>query len=251
MRLTSTPAPDTQPGEDLPASSLRPRSTPQSGGGAIPLVAREQTFGGTGSTYDDDVGQFDVWSKRYERSKWQWLHFDRVHRIAFSLAARFGEPAAVLDVGCGTGRLLRAAHDRWPKARLVGVDPSEGMVHAGKGLTPAELHLAGAEDIPLPDGSIDVAFSTIAFHHWADPARGLREVARVLRPGGAFVLIDNIGPDWLARRLKDRPYLTADERVALWSENGHRVVEQRRVVLLPFFLPVLLATVSIRPEGGP
>jgi ubiquinone/menaquinone biosynthesis C-methylase UbiE len=198
----------------------------------------------------DDVAQFDRWSKRYDRSKWQWLHFDRVHRIAFSLAAPFGEPRSVLDVGCGTGRLLRAAHDRWPEARLIGVDPSEGMVEAGRNRTPAELHLAGAEDIPLPDRSIDFAFSTIAFHHWADQARGLREVARVLRPGGAFVLIDNIGPDWIARRLKDRPYLTREQRVDLWTDNGLRVTGQRRVIILPFFLPILLATVAVRPVGG-
>ncbi len=197
---------------------------------------------------DDDVAQFDRWSGRYERSKWQWLHFDRVHRHAFKLAAPFGEPAAVLDVGSGTGRLLRAAHARWPNARLVGVDPSEGMVAAGRGLTPAQLHVAGAEAIPLPDRSIDLAFSTIAFHHWADPARGLREVARVLRPGGGFVLIDNIGPDWLARCLKDRPYLTENERAALWTKSGLRVHEQRRIVLLPFFLPILLATVA---DAGP
>jgi len=64
------------------------------------------------------------------------------------------------------------------------------------------------------------------------------------------VLIDNVGPDRLARLLKDRPYLTADGRAALWTENGLRVVQQKRVVLLPFFLPVLLATVSVRPDGG-
>jgi hypothetical protein len=56
--------------------------------------------------------------------------------------------------------------------------------------------------------------------------------------------VDNIGPDWLARYLKDRPYLTAQQRVAMWSTSGLRVVEQRRIVLLPVFLPVLLATVA-------
>jgi len=214
-------------------------------------VAWEQTVAPR-PTDDDDVGQFDRWSKRYDRSKWQSLHFDRVHRKAFQLAAMFGQPSAVLDVGCGTGRLLRSAHRRWPNARLVGVDPSEGMIQAGRDLTPAELHIAGAEAIPLPDRSIDLAFSTIAFHHWADQGGGLREVARVLRPGGGFVLVDNIGPDWLARYLRDRPYLTADERAALWAESGLRVFDQRRVVLLPFFLPVLLATVSAKvPAAQP
>ena len=142
----------------------------------------------------------------------------------------FRQAEHVLDVGCGTGRLLRAAHDAGRSARLVGVDPSAGMVRAGSALTPAELHVARREEIPLADRSIDIAFSTIAFHHWSDPERGLREVARVLRPGGGLVLIDNLGPQWLAPYLKDRPYLTADERAALWTKAGLRVLEQRPVV---------------------
>ena len=193
---------------------------------------------------DQDVGQFDRWSLRYERSKWQWLLFDRVHRRALDLAARFVDPTAVLDVGCGSGRLLRGAHTRWPDARLFGVDPSTGMIEAGRTLTPGELRIACAESIPLPDASVDLAFSTISFHHWADAAAGLREVARVLRPGGHFVLVDNIGPDWLARYLNDRPYLTLDERVKLWSQNGLRVLEQRSVLI-----PLILGTVAARSDA--
>jgi ubiquinone/menaquinone biosynthesis C-methylase UbiE len=208
-------------------------------------MAIEQTVP-RGPESDADVEQFNRWALRYERSKWQWLHFGRVHGRAFSLASRFARPNVILDVGCGTGRLLRSARRVWPGARLVGVDPSAGMVRAGSTLTPGELVVAGAEDIPLPDGSIDLAFSTIAFHHWTDQERGLREVARVLRPGGGFVLIDNLGPNWLAPILQDRPYLSADERATLWTRAGLRVLEQRRIVLLPVFLPVLLATVAVR-----
>ncbi|HKY49725.1 MAG TPA: methyltransferase domain-containing protein [Candidatus Limnocylindria bacterium] len=214
------------------------------------MAVQERAQDPLAQAHDDDVGQFDRWSTRYETSRWQGLHFDRVHGRAFALASRFGRPDAILDVGCGTGRLLRAAHARWPSASLFGVDPSEGMIHTGRRITPAELHLSGAEAIPLPDSSVDMAFSTIAFHHWADQERGLREVARVLRPGGGFVLIDNIGPDWVARNLRDRPYLTAQERVALWTDSGLRVLEQRRIILLPFAIPVLLATVAERPAGG-
>jgi ubiquinone/menaquinone biosynthesis C-methylase UbiE len=226
------------------------RTSPQSTDVSIAPMALERTVPRRPAD-DADVEQFDRWAQRYERSKWQWLHFDRVHGRAFDLAARFGTPNAILDVGCGTGRLLRAARRHWPSARLVGVDPSAGMIRAGTALTPADLHVAGAEEIPLPDRSIDLAFSTIAFHHWSDPERGLREIARVLRPGGGLVLIDNLGPRWLAPVLKDRPYLTADERAGLWANAGLRVLEQRPVILLPVFLPFLLATVAARGDGPP
>ena len=227
---------------------MTPRTSPQSTDASIVPMTLERAVPQRPAD-DADVEQFDRWAQRYERSKWQWLHFDRVHGRAFDLAARFDAPKAILDVGCGTGRLLRAARRRWPSARLLGVDPSAGMIRAGTALTPAELRLAGAEEIPLPDGSIDLAFSTIAFHHWSDPERGLREVARVLRPGGGFVLIDNLGPQWLAPILKDRPYLTADERAALWTKAGLRVLDQRPVVILPALLPFLLATVATRGDG--
>src|SRR2546426_8305948 len=137
---------------------------------------------------DQDVGQFDRWSLRYERSKWQWLLFDRVHRRALDLAARFVDPTAVLDVGCGSGRLLRGAHTRWPDARLFGVDPSTGMIEAGRKLTPRGLPVARAESIPFPHASGDLAFSTISLYPSGGGPPGVLEIARVLRPGGHFVL---------------------------------------------------------------
>jgi ubiquinone/menaquinone biosynthesis C-methylase UbiE len=202
------------------------------------------------SVFDQDVGQFDRWSLRYERSKWQRIIFDRVHGRALNFASAWPEPHTILDVGCGTGRLLRAAHRRWPSARLVGVDPSDGMIAGAKRLTPADLHATGAESLPLPDGSVDLAFSTIAFHHWSNARQGLSEVSRVLRDGGHFVLIDNIGPDWLARHLKDRPYLTKQERIGLWEQSGLRVLEQRTIFLFPT-IPILLATISTPDRREP
>jgi len=54
----------------------------------------------------------------------------------------------------------------------------------------AEFHVAMAETLPLPDASVDLAFSTFSFHHWANQAKGVSEVARVLRPQGRFLLAD-------------------------------------------------------------
>lgn len=119
----------------------------------------------------------------------QWLLFDRVHRqLLARLPAGFA-PATVLDIGCGTGRLLRRMRDRWPAASLVGVDLAEGMVAQARQRTPgATILQAPAERLPLEAGSVDLVTSTTSFHHWSDQAQGIREAARaapgwVIHPG--------------------------------------------------------------------
>jgi ubiquinone/menaquinone biosynthesis C-methylase UbiE len=100
-------------------------------------------------------------------------------------------PGCILDVGCGTGRLLRAVSIRWPEAQLIGVDPAKEMVSQASRLYPnAAFKLASAESLPLPDESADIVLSSISFHHWADQKKGLQEIARVLRPGGLLCLAD-------------------------------------------------------------
>ena len=127
----------------------------------------------------------------YERSWMQRFLFDPAQRELLSAVSIATEPRRILDIGCGTGRLLRKARERWPEAELLGVDASEGMIAQARQLTPGvEFHVAMAESLPLPDDSIDLAFSTMSFHHWSNKLQGIREVARVLRSGGQCYLKD-------------------------------------------------------------
>src|SRR5260370_20365988 len=144
------------------------------------------------TTRTEDIERFHRWSRTYERSWLQRLVFDRVHQAVLRVVAtEVAEPTTILDVGCGTGRLLRAAKARWLNAQLIGVDPAEGMVEVARHLAPAiTFHVGSAEALPLPDASVDVVLSTVSFHHWGDQAAAIREVARVLRPGGRFFLSD-------------------------------------------------------------
>ena len=65
-------------------------------------------------------------------------------------------------------------------------------------MTPnATFYTSMAESLPLQDNSVDLALSTTSFHHWQDQAAGIREIARVLRPGGYFMLVDISLPEWL------------------------------------------------------
>jgi len=140
---------------------------------------------------NSDVQEFNRRSVTYEDSWMQWFFFDRVHNAALDLVESQAHPENILDVGCGTGRLLRKARERWPDARLIGVDPAEGMVEKARSLMPnATFYVGMAESLPLPDASVDLAFSTMSYHHWVDRLQGVREMTRVLRPKGRLFLTD-------------------------------------------------------------
>ena len=98
--------------------------------------------------------------------------------------------------------MLRRVATHWPAARLIGIDPAEGMVKQARRLTPgAIIHVSMAESLPLDDGSVDLVLSTASFHHWRDQVQGVKQVARVLRPGGIFVLADISMPYRLQKNL--------------------------------------------------
>jgi ubiquinone/menaquinone biosynthesis C-methylase UbiE len=182
----------------------------------------------------DDVERFGRWAPTYEES-WFQRYIDRVHRAALDLMARNcaeREPDCILDIGCGTGRLLRAAAERWPRARLLGVDAAEGMVEVARRLTPsASVHQGVAEALPLADASVGLVFSTISFHHWKDQAAGLREVVRVLRPGGWFCLADPTLPGWLTKVFRRSRVRSAAAIRRAFSEAGLEPQTQQRMLM--------------------
>jgi ubiquinone/menaquinone biosynthesis C-methylase UbiE len=150
-----------------------------------------------------DVEHFNRWSRTYDDS-WIQRYADRVHTEMLNVVTNeIAAPNTVLDVGCGTGRLLRKARALYPSAQLFGVDPAKGMVELARGQVPsAAIYLAAAESLPLSDSSVDVVLSSISFHHWSDQLGALREISRVLRAGGCFCLADISVPAWLAKLLR-------------------------------------------------
>ena len=179
----------------------------------------------------EDIQRFHKWSRTYEKSIGQRFFFGPVHRGVVDLVALHLDgraPAQVLDIGCGTGRLLRRAALRWPNTGFVGVDPAEGMVEIARRLTPAATCLVGkGEQLPFPDSSADVAFSTISFHHWGDQAAGVREVARVLRSGGLFCLADIALPGFAAGLVPHSRIHSRREMSLLFQQAGLQVIAQK------------------------
>jgi ubiquinone/menaquinone biosynthesis C-methylase UbiE len=124
----------------------------------------------------------------------------------------------LLDVGCGTGRILDFAKQIWPRLPALGIDMSEAYV------AEARRHLrrwgwidclvGKAEALPVPDASQDAATCIFMFHELPPPVRRavFAEFARVLKPGGRLVILDSL-------QLGDEP--DYDGMLELFPQNYH------------------------------
>jgi ubiquinone/menaquinone biosynthesis C-methylase UbiE len=145
-----------------------------------------------GAAYDRSATAYDQTAGAiYLRALWGLLPF-----------ANVAPQPAILDVGCGTGiNLLEMARALGPCRRLVGVDLSAGMVAvarrkaAAAGVT-ATFMVGDAEALELPDATFDVVVCNSAYHWFPDRARAIRELSRVLRPGGQLMLATLAAPGY-------------------------------------------------------
>ena len=140
-----------------------------------------------------------------------------------------GRALTVVDLGAGPGDLLARLGARMPTATLVGIEPSSAMreLAAARGLREID---GRAEQMPLPDASVDVLVSTLSSHHWADPVAAFREIRRVLRPGKLAAIYDVRFAGY------GRAEATRIARAAGFAptEVDHRVLPVRVVGLRPY-----------------
>jgi ubiquinone/menaquinone biosynthesis C-methylase UbiE len=215
--------------------------------------------GGAGPTR----GFFDAWSRVYDFPLVQLATYRPVHDAV--LRALAAEPcASVLDIGCGTGRLAERLIGARGVQSVVGCDFSAGMLaHAAERLRPAHagsvrvgLVRGDATHLPFAAASFDAAVSTEAFHWFPDQDAALREIGRVLRPGGRLLLALVSPPFELVAdvveagmRLVGQPlWWTTPSRLAAQVEAaGFRVQRQRRIFRIPGFLLPPVLTVARRP----
>lgn len=105
--------------------------------------------------------------------------------------ADLGDVAAgqrALDVGCGPGALTSELVARLGAASVAAVDPSPPFVEAARERHPGvDVREASADALPFDDGAFDTALAQLVVHFMPDPVAGLREMARVTRPGGVVV----------------------------------------------------------------
>jgi ubiquinone/menaquinone biosynthesis C-methylase UbiE len=146
--------------------------------------------------------EFNRWSRSYDRSILQRLLFGPSHR---ALLARIAEhqaeqrskddPLRILDIGCGTGVFAERLREVFPTIEVCGMDLVSDMLT--KGADRWRQHAShvvpvqgDSERLPFASGSFDVLTCANSFHHYPDQARAVREMYRVLKPGGRLLLID-------------------------------------------------------------
>ncbi|MDP9764673.1 bifunctional demethylmenaquinone methyltransferase/2-methoxy-6-polyprenyl-1,4-benzoquinol methylase UbiE [Deinococcus enclensis] len=123
------------------------------------------------------------------------LGVDRSWRRAAVTEALAKNPARILDVATGTGDFALELKTRAPHAQVVGSDFVPEMLEIARGKAAArhldiQLEQGDALNLPYPDGSFDVVTCSFGFRNFADYARGLAEMWRVLAPGGRAVILE-------------------------------------------------------------
>ncbi|HSW42301.1 MAG TPA: methyltransferase domain-containing protein [Patescibacteria group bacterium] len=128
-----------------------------------------------------------------------WSHADGpdLRWLVDVAAPRPADRAIDLGAGAGHATLALAPH----VARVDAIDPTPEMLTVAarlageRGIVNVAWIEGRADAIPYPAATFDIAISRFSIHHWPDPPGALREVARVLRPGGRIVLIDLVSPE--------------------------------------------------------
>jgi ubiquinone/menaquinone biosynthesis C-methylase UbiE len=144
------------------------------------------------------------------------------------LVARLEAGIDVADVGCGSGRAVTLMARAFPASRFVGYDVAEDAIVAaraeadGWGLANARFELADAAALALTE-AVDVVTAFDAIHDQADPAGVLAAIARALRPGGTFLMVEVAGASALHENLGDPLAPSKYALIAVAEKIAHRV----------------------------
>lgn len=187
---------------------------------------------------------------RYEASMGVWS------RLAGEIFLEWLAPRTAwrwLDVGCGNGAFTRLIAERCQPTEIHGIDPSEGQLAFARTSLGgrATLRRGDAMSLPYSDGTFDVAVMALVVVFVPDPARGVQEMTRVVRPGGAVAayvwdmqgsgfplhpITDTLSAMGFASAQPPRPAASsADFLQRLWQDAGLQAVQPREIVVTRTF----------------
>lgn len=138
---------------------------------------------------------FDRWAPNYDII-FTTIFYQSLHKRLLEYV-EFPENPYILDLGCGTGRLLHRFANQFPNLKGIGLDLSPEMLRQARLRNQHRERViykqGNAESMPFATAQFDAVFNTISFLHYPNPQQVFMEVSRVLRAGGRFHLVDYQG----------------------------------------------------------
>ena len=148
--------------------------------------------------------------------------------------------AEILDVGCGSGWAARLMAEHASQGRVIGIDVADEMVRVAKEQSSnhknIDYRVASAEDLPFAADTFSHAFSMESIYYYADVEKAVREIARVLKPGGLFVTVVDLYQEnkpahqWMEFLKVPVQLLSTDEYQSIFARAGLIKVENRRLI---------------------
>ncbi|MBE9170690.1 class I SAM-dependent methyltransferase [Pleurocapsales cyanobacterium LEGE 06147] len=202
----------------------------------------------TDNLINDKEKFFNGWAPYYD-CLLTTVNYQAIHQRLLEYVV-LEENAEVLDLGCGTGRLLNRLAEKEPTLRGIGIDVSREMLRQARARNQYRERLifiqGNAASLPFSEKQFAAVFCTLSFLHYPNPQQILNEVSRVLSPGGRFYLVDscikekNISNSipWVG---KIQLY-NQQQREQLGREAGLKCLSHR------YLLPKVLLTILAKPE---
>ncbi|HYF53296.1 MAG TPA: metalloregulator ArsR/SmtB family transcription factor [Salinarimonas sp.] len=219
--------------EGAPAATLRPVLAGIDTGDRRVAADRERLAAVRAQRAETALSHFARIAPEWDRIRS--LHVPEEAVEAAILEALGAKPVrALVDLGTGTGRMLQLLAPR--AGRVVGLDASHAMLSVARanleraGLTRVELRQGDIYAPPLESGAFDLVIVHQVLHYLDDPARALREAARLLSPGGRLLVVDFAPHDleFLRERQAHRRLGFAGEQMASWlAEAGLDMIAAR------------------------
>ncbi len=182
--------------------------------------------------------EFDEWAKAGRGESMERGHRPVGEQAIEKMSVR--DDARVIDIGCGSGWASRLLAEKAMSGRVVGIDISDEMIRvarvASTDFSNLEFQVASAEELPFENNEFTHAFSMESLYYYADVSRALKEIHRVLTPGGWFVTVVDLYQEnepshqWIEKLNVPVHLLSVAQYHSLFGQAGFVNIHDERIL---------------------